>query len=112
MQIITPKTLEALALALTSLPVGKSVYVTANDFKKLTGDDLTNFAAEGRFMIGNLSARTNLYRRDYGQARDFHQKPAPKLSLTYGLTKHSTFLERRDSPPNSELRTHEHLIQA
>ena len=59
MQIITPKTLEALALALTSLPVGKSVYVTANDFKKLTGDDLTNFAAEGRFMIGNLSARTN-----------------------------------------------------
>ena len=59
MQIITPETLEALALALTSLPVGKSVYVTANDFKKLTGDDLTNFAAEGRFMIGNLSARTN-----------------------------------------------------
>jgi hypothetical protein len=59
MQIITPESLGALASALTSLPVGESVYVTANDFKKLTGDDLTDFAAEGRFMIGNLSARTN-----------------------------------------------------
>jgi hypothetical protein len=25
----------------------------------VTGDDLTDFATEGRFMIGNLSARTN-----------------------------------------------------
>ena len=59
MQIITPETLEALASALTSLSVGESVCVTANDFKKLTGDDLTTFAAEGRLMIGNVSARTN-----------------------------------------------------
>jgi hypothetical protein len=59
MQIITPETLGALGSALTNLPVGESVYVTANDFKKLTGDDLTNFAAEGRFMIENISARTN-----------------------------------------------------
>jgi hypothetical protein len=59
MQIITPETLEALGSALRSLPVGETVYVTANDFKRLTGDDLTDFATEGRFMIGNLSARTN-----------------------------------------------------
>jgi hypothetical protein len=59
MQIVTPETLEALGSALTNLPVGESVYITASDFKKLTGDDLTNFATEGRLMIGNLSARTN-----------------------------------------------------
>jgi hypothetical protein len=59
MQIITPETLEALGSALTSLPVGETVYITADDFKRLTGDDLTDFAPEGRFMIGNLSARTN-----------------------------------------------------
>jgi hypothetical protein len=59
MQIITPDTLEALGSALTNLPVGETVYITANDFKRLTGDDLTGFVTEGRFMIGNLSARTN-----------------------------------------------------
>jgi hypothetical protein len=59
MQIITPETLEALGSALTNLPVGETVYITADDFKRLTGDALTDFAVEGRFMIGNLSARTN-----------------------------------------------------
>ena len=81
MQIITPETLEALASALTSLSVGESVCVTANDFKKLTGDDLTTFAAEGRLMIGNVSARTNC---TIVTTDKLHQKPAPKLSLTYG----------------------------
>jgi hypothetical protein len=59
MQIITPETLEALGSALTSLPVGETVYIMADDFKRLTGDDLTDFAVESRLMIGNLSARTN-----------------------------------------------------
>jgi hypothetical protein len=59
MQIITPETLEALGSALTNLLVGETVYITADDFKRLTGDALTDFAVEGRFMIGNLSARTN-----------------------------------------------------
>jgi hypothetical protein len=59
MQITTPETLEVLGSALTSLPLGEAVYITAHDFKKLTGDELTDFGSEGRFIIGNLSARTN-----------------------------------------------------
>jgi hypothetical protein len=59
MQITTPETLEVTWTALTSLPVGEAVYITAHDFKRLTRDDLTDFGSEGRFMIGNLSARTN-----------------------------------------------------
>jgi hypothetical protein len=58
-QIITPETVETLRQILTILPVGETVYITANDFERLTGDNLTDFTAEGRLMIGNLSARTN-----------------------------------------------------
>ena len=113
MQIIAPETLEALASALTSLPVGKSVYVTADDFKKLTRDDLTDLAAEGRFMTGNLCSPNQLYRRDHGRTVViFTKNPHPNFRSTCGPTKHRTLLERRDSPPNSEPRTHEHLIQA
>jgi hypothetical protein len=59
MQIITPDTIEALQSTLTNLPVGETVSFTADHFKKLTGNDLTDFASEGRFMLGNLSARTD-----------------------------------------------------
>jgi hypothetical protein len=57
MQIITPDTIEALQSMLTNLRVGESVSFTADHFKKLTGNDLSDFASDGRFMIGNLSAR-------------------------------------------------------
>jgi hypothetical protein len=79
MQIITPETLEALASALTNLSVGESVCVTANDFKKLTGDDLTNFAAEGRLMIGNVSARTNCTIVTAGQLVIFTKNTHPNI---------------------------------
>ena len=101
MQVITPETLEALASALTSLPVGKSVYVTANDFKKLTGDDLTNFAAEGRFMIGNIAARTNCTVVTTDKLVIFNQKPAPKLSLTYGRRSTARFLNAATVRPTA-----------
>jgi hypothetical protein len=58
-QIITPENVEMLGQLLTILPVGETVYITANDFKRLTGDNLADFTTEGRLMIGNLSARTN-----------------------------------------------------
>jgi hypothetical protein len=77
MQIITPETLEALASALTNLSVGESV--TANDFKKLTGDDLTTFAAEGRLMIGNVSARTNCTIVTAGQLVIFTKNTHPNI---------------------------------
>ena len=56
MQIITPETLEALALALTSPPIGKRICYRKNAIsKKLTRDDLTNFAAEGRLCRSETS---------------------------------------------------------
>ena len=59
MQIITAETLDVLGSALTGLLVGQAIYITPDDFKRLTGDDLTDFGSEGRFMFGNLSAQTN-----------------------------------------------------
>ena len=58
-QLITPDTVEALGAVLINLSVGRSVYITADDFKKLSGDDISEFASEGRLMMGNLCARTN-----------------------------------------------------
>jgi hypothetical protein len=58
-QLITPDSVEALGTVLINLSVGQSVYINADDFKKLTGDDISEFASEGRLMMGNLSARTN-----------------------------------------------------
>jgi hypothetical protein len=58
-QILTPETVVTLGDLLKILPVGKAVYISANDFKRLTGDNLADVTAEGRLMIGNISARTN-----------------------------------------------------
>jgi hypothetical protein len=59
MQILTPDTIDELRSMLTNLQVGESASFTGEYFKKLTGNDLSDFASEGRFMIGNLSARTD-----------------------------------------------------
>ncbi len=59
MQIVMVESIEALRSTLTNLPVEACVYITAGDFKRLTGDNLADFATEGRLKIGNLSARTN-----------------------------------------------------
>jgi hypothetical protein len=58
-QILTPETVVTLGELLKFLPVGETVYITANYFKRLTGDNLADVTAEGRLMIGNISARTN-----------------------------------------------------
>jgi hypothetical protein len=49
----------ALFTLLTNPQLGDSVSLTADDFKKLTEDDLTDVVAEGRFLIRNFSARPN-----------------------------------------------------
>jgi hypothetical protein len=59
MRIITPDTTEELRWMLTNLRVGEAVSLTADHFKKLTGNDLSDFASEGRFVVGNLSARAD-----------------------------------------------------
>ena len=42
MQRITAENVTILASALTNLLVGESAYLTAEDFKELTGDDLNS----------------------------------------------------------------------
>jgi hypothetical protein len=59
MQRIKPNTLEDLTSALNDLLADEVVCITADDFTKLTGDDLNFAVTEGRFLIGNLSARAN-----------------------------------------------------
>jgi hypothetical protein len=59
MQLIAPDSFEALAFALNDLLTDQTACITADDYKRLTGDDLSASVTEGRIMIGNLAARTN-----------------------------------------------------
>jgi hypothetical protein len=89
MLIAMVESLEALRSALTNLPVDASVCITAEDFKRLTGDDLADFATEGRFMIGNLSARTNCTVTTTDERAIFTKNPPPgHPTPTAGTTHH------------------------
>ena len=55
-QFINPDSFVALKSELINLVPGQSVCISANDFKKLTGDEISDFASDGRFMMGNLAA--------------------------------------------------------
>ena len=77
MRITAADTLEALGSALTILTVGETVCIFADDFKRLTGDNLADFATEGRFMIGNLSARTNCTVATTDACVTFTKNPPP-----------------------------------
>jgi hypothetical protein len=85
-QIITPETVETLGELLTILPVGETVYITANDFKRLTGDNLADFTAEGRLMIGNLSARTNCTVATSNDRVIFTKNPSRNIHPTISTT--------------------------
>jgi len=56
---VSPESVEALVTTLMNLIAGQAVSVSAGDFRKLTGDDITAFCSEGRLMIGNLAAASN-----------------------------------------------------
>jgi hypothetical protein len=58
-ELIGPDSLELLGNTLVNLIAEKSVYISDIDFKKLTGDEITEFGSEGRLMMGNLAAATN-----------------------------------------------------
>jgi hypothetical protein len=77
MKIVMVETLEALRSTLTNLPIGAAVYITADDFKRLTGDDLAGFVTEGRFMIGNLAARTSCTVVTTDERAIFTKNPPP-----------------------------------
>lgn len=81
MQLIAPDTVEALGAVLMNLTAGQSVYLTAEDFKKLTGDEISEITSEGRLMMGNLSARTNCTIETTGGRAVFTKNPA-RISAT------------------------------
>jgi hypothetical protein len=58
-ELITPDSVETLQATLANLSAGQAVYISACDFVKLTGVEITEFASEGRLMMGNLAARAN-----------------------------------------------------
>src|ERR1700721_2350563 len=55
-QFINPDSIVALKSDLINLIPGQSVCISGTVFKKLTGDEITEFASDGRFMMGNLAA--------------------------------------------------------
>jgi hypothetical protein len=57
--LINPDSLEMLRSHLINLPIGQDAYISGDDFKKLTGCEITEFASEGRLMMGNLAALAN-----------------------------------------------------
>ena len=58
-ELISPDNLESLESALVNLIAEQSVYISDIEFKKLTGHEITEFASEGRLMMGNLAAASN-----------------------------------------------------
>jgi hypothetical protein len=58
-QFINPDNVVALKSDLINLIAGQSLCISAGDFKKLTGDEITEFGSEGRFMMGNLAEGAN-----------------------------------------------------
>jgi hypothetical protein len=49
--------LDQLAAGLSRLPPEQSGYITAEDYERLTGEELDEFSAQDRNIIGNLAAQ-------------------------------------------------------
>jgi hypothetical protein len=58
-QLINDDGVAVLKSDLTNLIAGQSLCISGRDFKKLTGDEITDFGSEGRFMMGNLAEGAN-----------------------------------------------------
>jgi hypothetical protein len=54
---LSAKSLDQLGAGLSRLPHGQSGYITAEDYERLTGEELDEFSAEDRNIIGNLAAQ-------------------------------------------------------
>jgi hypothetical protein len=76
MQRIIAENMTMFASALTNLLVDESAYITAEDFKRLTGDDLNSPITDGRFAMGNLAAKANCCIVSTGERMVFTKNPA------------------------------------
>jgi hypothetical protein len=74
-QFINPDSIVALKSDLINLIPGQSVCISGTVFKKLTGDEITEFASDGRFMMGNLAGSANCIIDTAGGLAIFTKKP-------------------------------------
>jgi hypothetical protein len=58
-RFINHDSLAVLKSDLINLIAGQSLCISGGDFKKLTGDEITEFASGGRFMMANLAESAN-----------------------------------------------------
>jgi hypothetical protein len=79
MQLITPDNFEELASALNDLLTDQTACITADDYRRLTGDELNVPVTEGRIMIGNLAARTNCTVAITDERVVFIKNPTPDI---------------------------------
>jgi hypothetical protein len=77
-ELIAVDSVEALSAALMNLAAGQAIYISAADFKRLTGHEITEFASEGRLRMGNLSARANCKIETTKGTAVFTKNPAPQ----------------------------------
>jgi hypothetical protein len=56
---LSASTPDQLGIELSRLPIGHSGYITAEDYERVTGEELDEFSTEGRRLIGILAAHHN-----------------------------------------------------
>jgi hypothetical protein len=54
---LSASSLDQLGAGLSRLPPDQSGYITAEDFERLTGEELDEFSEQDRNTIGNLAAQ-------------------------------------------------------
>ena len=55
-QQIVAQNIDALRIELARLPSGETAYITADDYKRITEEDLDEFSTVGRKMIAEIAA--------------------------------------------------------
>jgi hypothetical protein len=78
-RFINPDSIVALKSDLINLIPGESVCISGSDFKKLTGDEISDFASDGRFMMGNLAESANCTIDTADGFATFTKKPVARV---------------------------------
>ena len=96
-ELLSPDSLELLENALANLIADQTVYISDIDFKKLTGDEITEFGSEGRLMMGNLAAATNCTIDTTSGTAVFTKRPArPTAGVWTTLSKQKADADQSD----------------
>jgi hypothetical protein len=94
-ELISSDNLEFLKSNLINLIAGRSLSISCGDFKKLTGDDITEFGSEGRLMMGNLAALTNCQLDTTGGTAVFTKNSYPVSSIWHSSVHEDHLVDAR-----------------